>query len=337
MNKMKPLNTLLLFLFCFAVLFGPAFAIFDTFNYDIKALPDLYTYLGLAHFDFHQSPIRRYRIIVPLIASLINFVSSPLTSRILPQSFPGPDFSLGFSFLLVNCSLMSIYGILIFRLCKAYGVSTAAALVGVLSALTCRWASYIAGLPLVDSLYLAVCAAVLLGLKTQNRKMLIACIFVGPWAKESFVFIAPLIFFFSDISKKSQIIYFALSAALVFSFRYGLDLRYASSAGEVLKSDFSHLQNFAYSLKRLFSFHGIYELCSVLGIWALLFIMLYKKEVRLNLKAQTSLFFYFYLFIVLLHALLSTELARMFYMASAVLAVWIALISEQLGALRIKN
>ena len=63
-NNIK-LENIIVFLFCFAVLLGPAYSLFDSYNYDTEANPDIKTYLGLANFDFDQSPIRKYRVIVP--------------------------------------------------------------------------------------------------------------------------------------------------------------------------------------------------------------------------------------------------------------------------------
>lgn len=328
------IENFVLFLFCFAIIFGPAYALFDTYNYDMVGNPDLKTYFGLAHFDFDQSQIRKYRVIIPFLASGLNYVFGPLFSGIAPQTFPGPDFSLCMSFLIVNCVFMSIFGMLVYRLCKEFGVSKIAAIIGLLSVLTCRWTSYLAGIPIVDSLYLVVIAMVLLGLKTKNTKLIILSIFLGPWAKESFIFIAPLIFFFSPIKKWKQVILFLISAILVFSFRFYLDTLSNISSNLGLKSDFGHFDYISISLKRMFSFHGAYEIFSIFGLWGLLFIFLIKKDIRMLLKQKTTTYMIIFLFIVLIHALLSTELARMFYIVTPILAIWIALISDKIISIK---
>src|SRR5687767_11158232 len=102
MQKKKWIDRLVLFLFCFAILFGPAYALFDSFNYDFVASPDLGNYLGLAEFDFDQSPVRKYRVIIPFLAAAVNFVLGPLFSALEPDTFPGPDFSMCMSFFVVN-------------------------------------------------------------------------------------------------------------------------------------------------------------------------------------------------------------------------------------------
>jgi len=321
-------KNLFLFLFCFALISGPAYTLFDSYNYDTVANPDIKTYLGLANFDFDQSPIRKYRIIIPLIASGINYAFGGLFNNIAPYSFPGPDFALCMSFLIVNCIFMSLFGVLVYRLCKAFGASQQAAIIGLLSVLTCRWTSYLAGIPLVDSLYLLIIAACLLGIKTKNSKLIIAAIFIGPWAKESFIFIAPLIFFFSPINKWKQLVLFASSALIVFSFRYYFDAITHAQSGLGLKNDFAHFDKIIISINRLCSFHGLYEILSIPGLWGLLFVFIFKKNIRVLLKQKTTSYMILFLIIVLFHALLSTDLARMFYIATPIMAIWFSIIAD---------
>ena len=327
-NKSFP-EYLIFFFFCLAVILGPAYALFDSYSYDLVANPDIKTYLGLANFDFDQSPVRKYRVIVPLLASGVHFVFGPLFNAFAPNTFPGPDFALCLSFLLVNSFFISVFGVLVYYLCRDFGSSVLASIIGLLSVLTCRWTSYIAGLPLVDSLYLVVIGMVLLGIKTKNSRLIILSIFIGPWAKESFIFIAPLIFFFSPVPKWKQLIWFLLSATIVFSFRYFLDSYTGVPISEGIKTDIDHLANIPASVLRLFSFHGVYELFSIIGVWGLLFFFLLNKEVRLFVKQKTTLFMLLFLLIVLVHAILSLDLARMFFLATPVTAIWFALISDK--------
>lgn len=317
---------LVLFVFSFAVLFGPAFALFDTYDFDMEANPDIATYLGLAEFDFDQSPVRRYRVIIPFLASGVNAVFHPVFSALAPHTYSAPDFSLCMSFLLVNSFLMAVFGVLVYRLTKAFGADTLGAIVGLLSVLTCRWTAYIAGIPCIDSLYLVVAALMLLGIREQKPSFLIICIFLGPWAKESFIFLAPLIFFFAPIRYWKQVGYFLLSGVLVFTFRYLFDHFNGFSGTESLSKDLSHVDEIGYSLRRLFSFHGAYEVFSIVGFWGVLFLLMIKKDVRMVIKNVTPPYMILYIGIVILHALLSTELARMFYLATPVVAVWLATI-----------
>jgi hypothetical protein len=326
-------ENILLFLISFAILFGPAFALFDTYDYDMVANPDLKTYLGLAEFDFDQSPVRRYRVIVPFLASIVNTLFEPIFSRIQPWTFPGPDFSMCMSFFLVNSTLMSVFGVLLFRINLHFSVNKKAAFIGLLAVLTSRWTAYYAGLPLVESLYLVVMALLFYGILSKNNSIIILTIFLGPWAKESFIFVAPIIFFFAPLKKTKQTLYFLLSGIIVFSFRYFYDVTNQLQVMESIQKDINHVTNIQDAIKRLFSFHGIYEAFSVIGLWNLLFIALFNKTIRHELAKHTPLFFIFFLVAVFIQAILSTELARMFYLATPILAIYITLIINQLASL----
>ncbi len=321
---------LLVWFLSLAIVLGPAYTLFDNYNYDFVENPDIETYMGLASFDFDQSPVRRYRVLVPFAAAGVNFILSPILDRVQPWTFPGPDFSLGFSFLLVNSILVALCGLLVFQLCQQFGISVPGSILGSLSFLTCRWTAYAAGLPLVDSLYLLVIIMVLLAIKTRRDSLIILAIMLGPWAKESFIFIAPLIFFFHPMKKGKLLFWFVLSGAIVFSFRYAFDQLNGFSASESIQKDLGHFDQIGPSLQRLFSFHGLYEILSIIGLWGAGFLLLIKKEFRISLKQLTPVYFYFFLGIVLVHALLSYDLARMFFLATPLLAVWYGKFADDL-------
>ena len=335
--KRKKLNGFIVCLFCFAIIFGPAFALFDSYDYNFDANPDIETYLGLANFEFDQNPVRKYRIIIPFLAAAINQIFGGLFEYIAPNTFPGPDFSLGFSFLLINCLFMSLFGMMIYRFCRIHGVSQLAAIIGLICVLTCRWTSYAAGIPMVDSLFLCVAAAVLLALKTNNSKLIILTIFIGPWAKESFIFFVPLILLYSDIPKIKQLGLFTLSGILVFTFRYYFDGISNETTGLGMKNGVDHFSNVPDAFRRLFSFHGLYEIVSIVGLWGVLFLGLLNKGIRRIVQNEFNLMFVLYFLIVFIHALLSVQLSRMFYMATPIIALILALISDQLLKSRSNN
>lgn len=318
-------------LFCFAVIFGPAFTLFNEYGYDLSANPDITTYLKIAELDFNDSPVRRYRIIIPLLASGINFFLEPLIYLIKPWNFPGPDFSLGFSFLLINCLVISLAGLLLFRLLKAFSCSDFASITGVLLMLSCRWTAYFAGLPLVDSLYFLVVVAFLLAFATGNTKLFLACLFVGPWAKESFLLFFPLFLFFCPLSLKKLLLYSFLSWAIYFAFRYWVDTSLGSSIDQAVSTDLEHFFQIKESLKRLFSFHGIYEFTSIFGVWGLAFVLFFKKGMLANTLTRIPRYYLLFFAIVLLHALLSTELARMFYLLTPLFSILLALLVDSLS------
>lgn len=322
MQKLKTFianeNTLVFF-FCMAVMAGPALS--TIFSYDISQFPDCRSYLGLAEWNFDQSPIRRYRVIIPFAARILNTVFGGAFTHLTPSYFTG-NFSLPFSFFLINIVLTSLYGLLIYKYCKSYGTGAIAALMGLLVMLTSRYTIYIAALPLADSLYCVTVMLALLGVKEKNTGMQLLAIFLGPFAKEAFIFMVPVIFFFSHISKGRLLVYFILSGIIVFGYRYLYD--YLAGPGEIdgLRADLMHLGNLG-KVFRLFGFYNIYKVLSVIGLWILLPVAAaaivpgYKTVLKATLDKVIAVF----LATVLVQMLLSESVERMFYQAMPVLVL----------------
>jgi len=254
----------------------------------------------------------------------------PVFRKLQPGSFPG-DFPLAFSFLLVNSILLSIWGVLIYRFCKDYGIATIPSLIGLLVMLSCRWTPYIAGTAMVDSLYCIVVTLSLLGIREKNGKFILLAIFLGPFAKESFIFIAPIIFFFSHISKPKLLVYFLLSGLLVFGFRYMYDRFAGFPPGSGLAADMYHFGYVKENLHKLFSFHGVYDILSNPGLWliapvaALGLVPAYKPA----LKQRMEWYMLFFMMSILVHMLLSGYLERMFYLTMPLLCMIIALAIDE--------
>ena len=308
-----------MFLFCLAAVHGPAFSLMD--NFDPNSIVDCKTYLGLAHLDLQQSPIRRYRPIVPLLAGIVNYLFGGAFRVMEPTSFNG-DFSLSFSFYLVNCVLLSLWGVVIYRFGKAYGLSRIFALLGTLVMLTCRWTPYIAGTPLADSIYCLAIGLALLGIKEQNERLLLLSIIIGPFAKESFLLLAPVIFFFGT-SKARLALYFIISGMLVFSFRYAYDMVAGTPPGSGLAADVDHLNYIVDNTRKLLSFHGIYDVLSNMGLWLFFPIgaMLLGAAARQELRARVEPYMICFLLVILLHMVLSSSFERMFYLTMPLLCV----------------
>jgi len=313
----------------FSIIFGPAFTLLNEYSYDLAANPDIDTYLNLAEFNFDQSPIRRYRVIIPFLAAIVNFILEPIFQIIKPYNFPGTDFSLSMSFFIVNSLLMSFFGVIVFKLCTIYKSSTFSSVLALLSVLTCRWTAYYAGLPIVDSLYLVVIALMLLGIAKRSSAIIIFVIFIGPWAKESFIFFIPLLLLYAPLSRIKQLGLILLSGIVVFSFRYAFDIFNEFNVVESLTKDTAHLSYILPSLKRLFSFHGIYELISIVGVWGIILLFLLSKSIRDFVKKNTPSYSLLYILIVFIHVVLSTDLARMFYLITPLFAVWFAIIFDK--------
>lgn len=324
-------NTLVFF-FCLAVISGPA--INTLFAFDLSQSTDCYSYLGLAHLDFAQSPVRRFRVIIPFLAAGLNYLFGGVFSKLAPAYFKG-DFGLPFSFFIVNASLISYFGVLIYRYCKAYGADKFTAILGVLVMLTCRYTSYITGLPLVDSLFCVVVALSLLGIKEKNTSMLLWAIFLGPFAKESFIFIAPLIFVFSHIPKMRSVLYLLLSGVLVFSYRYIYELYAPPTYVNGFTADWMHYHNLIDELPNLLCFKGMYKLISNPWVWLGIPILaaLVSKNYWNAMKSKLDILMLWFMISVMVQVLLSGSFERMFYISMPFWAVLIALSANELKKL----
>ncbi len=324
-----------IFLFSLAVIHGVSFQAMDMLT--AVDNPDSITYLGIAELDFNQSEIRKYRVIIPFLAGIINFVFGSLFDLLAPWTFEG-DFSLSVSFLIVNNLIMALAGVFVFKYIFAHTNHFYASLLGLVSFLTCRWTGVLAGTPLVDSLFVLVLALVLLGLKTNNRQMIIISVFLGPWAKESFIFIAPIIFFYAPIKKKKLILYFLISGVLVFMGRYLIDFSSDTPPLLALGKDVTHLSYFMMGFKRLFSFHGIYEVFSVTGFWVLLIIpAIWNRKLKNYLKEFGGYEWWFVLSIIF-QALISVEIARMLFLLTPLMSMlWGKILTDIFQKDRLSN
>lgn len=228
-----------LFIIFLSVISGFAFGFADV--YDHMSNVDVQTYVGLSEFNFDQHPVRRYRIIIPMLAAGIYYVFSPILSMLSPNDFPG-DFARIMSFVIVNSVLMAIYAVLIFRIAATVvGKSKFwPAIIGVISVLTCRWTMLISGSALVDSLYLVVLGVLLLGILKQKYSLLVLAIYLGPWAKEAFIFFVPLLIFAERKYYIKLILHLILSGVLIFTFRYLFDHTIGAEFSESISRDLSH-------------------------------------------------------------------------------------------------
>jgi hypothetical protein len=329
MPKLKVNQNLLVFIFCIAVLTGPAISTVMTFDSSTIGNTDTRTYMGLAKFDLKQNPKRRYRVIVPALAAAVN-TGSFLWNKMAPKDYK-EDFALVFSFFIVNLLLMSLFGLLIYKYIVSFNVNHLAALFGVLAMLTCRYTSLCIGTPLAESLYFVMIALTLLGIRTNNYKMLLLAIFIGPFSKEAFIFIAPLIFFFSNIPKLKQIVLFILSAAIVFSFRYLFDRYTALPPAQGLLADVRHINNLVNSLRTVFSPKGMLGIVFTVGGWILFVLMaLPIPPYKQKLKQLASPLHICFMVAVFIQILLAGSMDRMLYLAMPVFCLVVALAAEAL-------
>ncbi|MFN2380277.1 MAG: hypothetical protein ABR519_08745 [Bacteroidales bacterium] len=275
---------------------------------------DCQTYLALAKGDFDQSAVRRYRIIIPVIAGSLDMVVGRVMKKVKPETGPN-EYSLHLSFLIVNSLMMSLFALLVYRLALTWVSSDIPVLLALLALLTCRWTAIFTGWPLTDSLYFVAITLALLGIREKNSAFILISIILGPWAKESYIIMAPLVLFYAPVKKWRVILWFLISGTLVFTFRFLFDYFAGLSFREGVIAGPSHIEYIGTSLIKIFSLHGLYQLLSVTGIWVVLLLLPSKKgDIAGKIFGTLPSYMWWYTAVVLLQMLLSTDIARMFYL-----------------------
>ena len=313
----------LLFFFFVALLFGPAFNLQR--DYTGADNPDMQTYLNMARGEYNESPIRRYRWIIPTLAAGIQRTTTVISPEAQSETL------LRFSFFLVNLMMMAGCGCLLYLLLNRYGFPSDISLATPALVLLTRWGIYFSAIPIVDSLYLLCTLAMLLGIEQRRWSWFIASVLIGPLARESF-FIWWLAFpFFAWLRTWRILPVLLASVALFWVNRWTIDQLFDLSQMESIVRDLAHIGYIKNSLASFFSPAGILELVMILGPWWLLAIARWLFPRRERLTPPCGLLFFAGL--ALLHALLSTSIGRMLYLA---LPLWAWLMADSLRMIRVK-
>lgn len=224
-------------------------------------------------------------------------------------------------------------GLVLYETCRLFGATPAAAALAVVAVLCSRWAVYITGLPLVDSLYMLVFALAFYASRSGSKWALVAVLVLGWLAKESFVFLVPWLLLFSRraLNWPAQLAWLALGGGLAFAVRHWIDTRIGAPPTESVQNALHHLENVGYSLRRLLSVKGIGEIFSVFGFFWL--VLLLGRRGTAAQRAQWLIPLGWpgasFVGVVVVHMFLSGDLGRMGYLAAPVFAVAFALIITQ--------
>ncbi len=321
---------LLAFGLALAVVAGPAFPTYR--HYDFSHSRDSLTYLSLARGEYaNQSVTRRYRVVVPWLAAALAAPAAFVAQkgRLNTAGVPvaaADDAALRLAFFLLNTLLLAAAGAVVWRTAEAAGAVPLAAGLGMAVALSSRWATYAAGLPLTDSLYCLAFALALYGVVAEAGWALVACALIGPLAKESFVFLVPWIGWFGRkaLPWPRLVVALLVGYGAVAAVHAYVDARAEAVAVTSIGNAFTHLHNVSYSLRRLFSGHGIAEIVSIFGVgWLLLAAGPVRGPASWWSRLGTSA--KWLLAVVGVHMLLSGDLGRMGYLAFPTFGVAVAL------------
>lgn len=321
----------LVYLLAVGVLAGPAYTMYV--HYDFSHSIDTRSYLSIARGEFAgQSLTRRYRVLVPAVAAVVAGPVARVYARIWPQR-AATDWPLRLAFYLVNTALLAAAGGVLYGTDRRYEAPPAAAALAMVAVLSSRWAVYIAGLPLVDSLYVLVFALAFYGVRARSAGALVAVLLLGPLAKESFLLLVPWLLWWGRpaLPMVRQLGWLAVGGALALAVRHWIDGQAGTPPAASLTNALAHFQNIAYSLRRLLSVKGVGEVFSVFGFFWLALLAGRRGQQWWAPLGAPALWFGG---VVVAHMLLSGELARMGYLAAPVFAVALARVLAGLPGLR---
>jgi hypothetical protein len=302
-------------------------------HYDFSHSLDTRSYLRLASGRVDSVNVtRRYRVLVPAVAGALAVPIAKVYGKIWPQR-PAGEWPRRFAFFLVNCGLLGAAGATWWRAARLAGASAGAVGVALLAVLSSRWAEYIAGLPLVDSLYLLVFG---LGYyawrKGQGAGWAVAlALLVGPLAKESFVFLLPWLLWFGRraLCWRGQLAALAIGVASLGAVHYSVDKAAGVAHTDTITNALAHAENITYSLRRAASPKGLGELLSIFGLFTLpVLLALARPAGRRALASVLGAAEAWLLVVVIVHMLLSSELGRMGYLFAPVFTAALALVAQ---------
>jgi hypothetical protein len=336
----KRLRTWLLpWFIAFATLLNAAYPTYR--HYDFSHSLDTRTYLSIAQGHFDSTNVtRRYRVLVPWAAAALSVPLRHFQTRIWPSQ-TAETWPLRLSFYLVNSLLLAIAATCWYQTARFCGALPASALLAMLMVLSSRWAIYAAGLPLTDSLYLVVFGLAYYAHRrgaTASWAVAIALI-VGPLSKESFFLLVPWMAWYCRpaLPILKQALMLTIGTALLFLVHLWVNSRISTLGTSALSNAFGHAQNIAHSLHQIFSLQSLGQLFGVFGLitfFLIVYVVQHKSLAQSsNLQslipalnpAEAS-----FIGVIIVHMLLSGDLARMAYLAAPVMVVALAQILERL-------
>jgi hypothetical protein len=103
-----------------------------------------------------------------------------------------------------------------------------------------------------------------------------------------------------------------------------------ANAFESIEHDIETFYSIKQSIHRFFSLHGVYDIFSVEGLWVAIpvLLLLLDRSSFYSTVRKMDLYMYAYLVSVFFQAIISSDLARMFYMILPVFAVFIGISAD---------
>jgi hypothetical protein len=325
-RKMITNRKLMVWLLCLSLLTGSSYNTY--LAYERFYNPDTETYMNIARFNFKdQSLVRRYRILVPVAAAAVAKPISMFYAKLFTEKREGADWPLITGFFIVNALIMASSGLLIYLVCIHYNISLISTLIGLMAfTVGGRWQSLLTGHPITDSLCVLVTAMLVYALLKQQTALLLAAILIGPFSKESFLFFVPMILWFAKGSLRwKAIITLVIAYAVHVAFRHWVDAQDAAAMHASVDADMEHFDNLIISAKKFISIKGWGEMFTMYGLFTFIYVVAFCfRSVRSFILQHLTWFNIMFIGIMLVHAFLSSEISRMFFIGSSLFIPWMA-------------
>lgn len=301
------------FLCATGILFGPAYVAYQHFDrFDPRGLTDAaHSYLPMAAGRLDEGEtLHTYRVVVPVAAGSIGRAIDAATG--VPWGTPRSLKHVRIGFLLVNLSLVSLAATLAFRLARAHRVSLAGAAAAAIVLLTSRHAVYLAGTPMVDSLYLVAIGMMFYAIRIRHLGLLSLAILAGLLAKESFVLFLPIALWYGPSTWGRRAASATAALAIVVVFRALVEPYVAVDQGTNLMRAASHLGRTSSSLGNLMRPESWIKLALVFNLFTVVPVAaaIASRSARRSLGAIDAAL-WLVLPVVLAHMLLSGNIERM--------------------------
>lgn len=285
----------------------------------------------MANGDFKVTATHRYRPITPVAAGICAQLISTPAKFLWPNKSLDQERLLRYAFVLINATFFSLaISLLVHKIQIKTGDLIVSSII-LLAMISSRWTIYMVGVPLTDSLYLLCLTILWLGLLQQSFAWVFVACLLGPLAKETFPLFLVLLFLpqskFISLIKKATIVISSLGFWI--GIRFLVDLIYGPALESTSDNLNQHLNLVPENLSALLSPNGLAQLFGTYGLFSfILFIPLikFKEYFRNNLfKARVSehmLLSLSWVFIVMVHVILSGDFSRMLFFASPAI-VWL--------------
>ncbi len=319
------------YFFFTGLLFGLAYVPYQHFDLeDPRGSNDAQSYMAIARGDQEAVvPTHRYRVLIPWAVRLGASITQKTPS---PEEGDTSGTKLRLIlFLLTNTTIVGLAAVLLFRMVLAYVPNVGAAALGALVLIANRYTIQLAGLPMVDSLYLLALAAGFYALRTGSRGWLAFAILLGPLAKEQFIFVAPIIFVFSPLSRTATAGLFGLSLVPVVLLRMVVDAGVVGGQDDQVAQVWNHIQKLVILMSNRAGLRGIVEMATVYGpFWLVLAVgCLGGAEARRSWTRVVDAPLWWLLPAVLIQMVLSGNVGRMALFSFPMMAVAVAAIVQR--------